>query len=490
VVVLFQYFPDNFVKMLIDRFISVINQPLFVFLKKFFIYADCQMNFFTQYQLLDFMTSEIKFKSMKRIVKVRLYPDKNGREKLRKLQLRCSHLYNRVNYILRQRFLSFGKVIVNDGVLYRLAEDLPEYKALPSDIAQEVLKKLAEDWKSFKKLRELEQKGKLPPHVKKVNPPKYKKDRKRNVTLPMNIYVKSSRSYRLQDYFFELTVPKDINSKRLRIRAKYSILYENIRSFGRAEIFCKAGEWWCYVSVNIPSLESKPTGEKIAGIELGIRNLLTFAVETEKGVEVFQFKSKELVKDYKYWNRRIAKYQSVANRSKHFKTKKLQKLYLKRDRRLKQSINSILNRIVDICKLKGIKEVYIGDLTGVKEGKDFGKLNVLLHNFWIRAYIMKTLKIKLNEAGIGIKPIPEYYTSSNCFKCGSSVKRPHQHYIICPNCGRINADLNGAINILKRRRKDLSLETLFFYNFKWVRGRINSWIPVETGQADKPACSL
>lgn len=428
---------------------------------------------------------------MKKIIKVRLYPTKEEKQKLRELQLRCSYLYNRVNYALRQQYFSFGKVKASEYTLYHIAKDLPEYKSLPSDVAQEVLKKLSEDWKSFLELKKLQEKKKLPPHIKKVSPPRYKKDRKKKQTLPMNIYIKTGRSYRLGNYSFELTVPKDINNKRLKVKAKYSIPYENVKSSGRAEIFCKVGEWWCYVSINLQSPETKLTGEKIAGIDFGIRNLLTLAVETDKGVEVFQFKSRELIKDYKYWNRKIAEYQSILNKSGARTSKRFQKLYVRRDRRLKQSINATLNFVVEICKLRGVKKVYIGDLTGIRKDKDFGKLNVLLHNFWVRAYVMKRLEEKLTEAGIGFEPIPEYNTSSKCFKCGSSVKRPHQHYVICPNCGKLNGDLNGAVNILKRgKRKGIPLEIVSLYHFKWVRGRVNSWIPVATGEGDKPPCSL
>ncbi|WP_081638817.1 RNA-guided endonuclease TnpB family protein [Desulfurobacterium sp. TC5-1] len=427
---------------------------------------------------------------MKRIVKVKLYPTGEEKQKLRQLQLRCSYLYNRVNYILRQQYFSFGNVKVSNGTLYRLAKDLPEYEALPSDIAQEVLKKLSEDWKSFLNLKKLEKKEKLPPNIKKVSPPKYKKDRKKKQTLPMNIYIKTDRSYRLGNYEFELTVPKDINGKRLKVKAKYSIYYENIRNFGRAEVFCKAGEWWCYVTVNLQQEEKQPLGKRLAGIDFGIRNFLTLAVETDKGIEVFQFKSRELIKDYKRWDRKIATYQSILNRSGTKTSKKLQRLYIKRDKKLKQSINSMLNKVIDICVSRGVEKIYIGDLTGIRKDKDFGKLNVLLHNFWIRNYTLKRLKEKLSEAGIGIKPIPEHYTSSRCFKCGNHIKRPHQHYVVCENCGKLNADLNGAINILKRGKKNLSLEIVSFYQFKWIRGRVNSWIPIVMGEGDKPPCSL
>ena len=91
----------------------------------------------------------------------------------------------------------------------------------------------------------------------------------------------------------------------------------------------------------------------------------------------------------------------------------------------------MLNRVVNVCVSREVKTVFVGDLTGIREDKDFGKLNILLHNFWIRDYTLKRLKEKLSEAGIGVKPIPESYTSSKCFKCGKSVKRHHQHYVVC-----------------------------------------------------------
>jgi len=87
-------------------------------------------------------------------------------------------------------------------------------------------------------------------------------------------------------------------------------------------------------------------------------------------------------------------------------------------------------------------------------------------------------------------PIPESYTNSKCLKCGKSVKRPHQHYVVCKNCGKLNADLNGAVNILKRGSKNLSLEIFPLCQFKWIRGKVNSWLPVETGKGDKPPCSF
>jgi len=363
------------------------------------------------------------------------------------------------------------------------------------------LKKLAESWKSFKELKKLEEENKLPPHIKKVSPPKYFKDRKKNQTIPMPIIpIKAPRSYSLGDFSFSFAVPKDFKQtygikKRLEILATYKIPYSSYK-LKRAEIISKNGKWYVHISVEIPKTEINK-GKRInyAGIDLGIRNLITLAVyESDKKLtRVYQFKAKELLKEWKYWNRRIAKYQSKLAKSGHNNSTmafchgltltgsslKLRKLYEKRNKRLKVAIQQMANKIVQILERYGVKEVFVGDLTGIRNGKDYGKeLNKLLHNFWLRKQILEILSYKLEEAGIGLTPIPEAYTSKVCFNCGLKVKRPKQHFIVCSNCGKLHSDTNGAINILKRglKLKSLEWEKIREIHLVWKFKRTNKWI--------------
>jgi hypothetical protein len=47
--------------------------------------------------------------------------------------------------------------------------------------------------------------------------------------------------------------------------------------------------------------------------------------------------------------------------------------------------------------------------------------------------------------------VPEQWTSIMCHKCGHKGIRPKQNLFICTTCGlKLNADLNGALNIGKR----------------------------------------
>jgi len=127
---------------------------------------------------------------LRRTLKVRLYPTAQQKQILRELQIRCAKLWNKANYFIRKGYFKSG-IILSYNQVYNFVKNSPEYKALPTDIAQAVLKKLAESWNSFKELKSLERKGKLPKHFKKVSPPKYFKDKGTKQILPMSVTLSS-----------------------------------------------------------------------------------------------------------------------------------------------------------------------------------------------------------------------------------------------------------------------------------------------------------
>src|SRR5262245_5353747 len=82
----------------------------------------------------------------------RLDPTPDDASALTILGDRVSALWNAANYTCRQSFLA-GTGVPSYPALYRAFRSQPSYRALPSDIAQETLKKLREAWVSFFGLR-------------------------------------------------------------------------------------------------------------------------------------------------------------------------------------------------------------------------------------------------------------------------------------------------------------------------------------------------
>ena len=95
--------------------------------------------------------------------------------------------------------------------------------------------------------------------------------------------------------------------------------------------------------------------------------------------------------------------------------------------------------------------IVVGNLKGVRNNNKGRKANRKINSmpfYRLKEYI----KYKALERGIVVMEVPEYNTSKQCSRCGSmNTKRPSQGIFICKDCRyQINADVNGAKNILKR----------------------------------------
>ncbi len=92
------------------------------------------------------------------------------------------------------------------------------------------------------------------------------------------------------------------------------------------------------------------------------------------------------------------------------------------------------------------------DLSGIRDKIKYSKrLNQQLHN-WNFAQLVDFITYKAQRVGIVVECISERYTSQTCCACGTVNKnnRKTRGLYVC-DCGyRINADRNGANNILQK----------------------------------------
>jgi len=110
---------------------------------------------------------------MRRTNKFRLRPTKEQEKILFGLCEMSAVLWNKLNYIRRQAFFK-GRFDWKEGV----KELYDGFKrVLGSATAQQVIRKNNEAWRSFLALLRLKREGRLPPHIRKVSPPRYWKDR-------------------------------------------------------------------------------------------------------------------------------------------------------------------------------------------------------------------------------------------------------------------------------------------------------------------------
>jgi len=355
-----------------------------------------------------------------------LCPTRNQERKLFELADNCTKMYNEINYKRRQSYFA-GKMNWNTD------EEYHKYKKLiGSATAQQVINKNNEAWKSYFALLKKWKEGELD---EKPKPPGYWKDR----VLGLRIlkYLVRSDSYRLEKRKLKLPFG-------LRIMWKGKNKWEGKQ--GRLEIFYDdlSGRWYAHMPVEVEP-PHQPIGEKRAYLDLGVKCPIVAYVNGE----VFGYRGNSLLADWWYWTHEIAKYQEILNKNGKKTSKRLRKLYRKRQRRFRDVINKIVKDLVEKCWRKGVSEIICGDLKGIREGADFGrKCNAMIHNYWSHRYILRRIREKAEEFGIKVETIDERGTSSICPRCFSPVVTKRGRLFKCQSCGlEAHRDAIGAQNI-------------------------------------------
>ena len=375
---------------------------------------------------------------MKRVNKFRLRPTKEQEEALFMLTEMSVVLYNKVNYKRRQSFFA-GEID------WDTAEEYNEFKKIiGSATAQQIIRKNDEAWKSFLSLLKLKGQGRLPDSIRKVRPPRYWKDRDTGER-ELRTYIRNDCYRIIEDGKKKyLKLPKG-----LKIRIMGNIRWRGKQ--GRLEIYYDRSQkkWYALQSVEVEERWVKSI--KRAYIDLGAVNIITGWIEGEK--EPVQFSGRALLSDWWYWTNKIAKYQSMAKKiNGKYTTRRIQRMFRKRQRRFRHGINTIVSRFVRLCRAKGVGEIVIGDITHIRDRVDYNsKANSMIHNFWSFRYIIDRIKTTAENYGIRVRMITEEYTSSYCPFCGMRGVRRYRGLFYCPECNQImNADVVGVLNIAKK----------------------------------------
>ena len=375
---------------------------------------------------------------MKRVNKFRLRPTKEQEKILLSLCEMSAVLWNKLNFIRRQAFFK-GEFDWKEGV-----DDLyNEFKRiLGSATTQQIIRKNNEAWRSFFSLLKLKNKGKLPSHIRKISPPRYWKDRESGRRKLMTVI--RNDCYRIEEVRGKkwLILPKG-----LRIRITGEIRWRGKQ--GRLEIFYDDGRWYAYqsVEVNQPRRTISPVK---AFVDLGVVNIITAWIEGEK--QPIAFSGKPLLADWWYWSKKIAHYQSIAKKVNGVNiTKRIREYYRIRQLRFRHAINTIVFRFVKLCYDKGVTEIVVGDVSGIRQNNNKNaKVNAMIHNFWSYRYIINRLIMTAENFGIKVKLVKENYTSSICPRCGSTNVYKYKRLFKCLNCSlEAHRDVVGALNIAR-----------------------------------------
>jgi putative transposase len=382
-------------------------------------------------------------REMKRTSIIELIVDKNSEEKLKLLCSLSSKLWNELNYTRRRMF--FEKKGVDLKATYN--EFYEKYKVLiGSATTQQILNKNDEAWKSFFKLLKLKKESKLPPFITRVNPPGYKK--KNNKRSLWSILRKDQ--YKIEDDKIILRGLGVIG----RIELRYKGLIHLKGEQGRLEIHYDPDRkrWYAHISFEVSekavrgvwtNVTKKPGGDLVAGIDIGINNLM--AVYVENGLAKL-VNGRPLKAISHYWRLRIAEYQSMLNKYGLKTSRRLRAMYSKWRRQIKSYVDSRVRQAVEWLYNVGVSIIKIGYPKNIaQENGNFNNVHV-----WTYGYLLRSIYEVAEEYGIAVVYVDEAHTSSKCpihgDGCGKRIKRG---LFKCTKLNKVfNADIVGAYNIL------------------------------------------
>jgi len=380
---------------------------------------------------------------MRRTSVVELVVDKSSEERLKLLCSLSSKLWNEVNYARRRAF--FEKRGVDLKATYK--EYYEKYKTLiGSATTQQVLNKNDEAWKSFFKLLKLKKEGKLPPFITKINPPGYrKKNNKRTLWT-----VLRKDQYRIEGDKIVLKGLRAVGWVELRCRG---LIHLKGRQ-GRMEIHYDQDrrKWYAHISFEVSekavrgvwtNVPRKPKEDLVAGIDVGINNLM--AVYVENGLAKL-VNGRPLKAVSHYWRMRIAEYQSMLNRYGLKTSRRLRSMYSKWRRQVKAYIDSRVRQAIEWLYSIGVSVIKVGyPKYIVQKNGNFNNVHI-----WTYGYLLRRIYEIAEEYGITVVYVDEAYTSSKCpihgEECGKRIKRG---LFKCTKLDKaFNADLVGAFNML------------------------------------------
>lgn len=365
----------------------------------------------------------------------------------------CYHsksLYNYCNYVLRQGLsgklenipefvdlLKEDKYIGEYDLSKRLAElNQVDYRNLPIQTSQQVIKLLYKNWKSFyKTIKQYKTSPKL--FKGKPKPPRYKDKNGKNIVIFTNQQVK------IKDGFINFPKKCGLNS----LKTKVNNLVQ-VRIVPQAT---------CYVVEVVYKKEAQNVelnNNLYLGIDLGLNNFATIVDNTEN--QPFIINGKTIKSDNQFFNKKKAKLMSfVGGRGT---SKRISKLTHKRNCKINDFIHKSSRFIVNYCIENKIKTIVIGLNKNWKQGINIGKRNNQKFVQIPHSKFINKIRYKAEEVGIIVIIHEESYTS----KCDSLALEPikkHETYLgkrkkrglfQSSRNKLINADINGALNILRK----------------------------------------
>lgn len=374
----------------------------------------------------------------------------------------ANNLYNVGLYNIRQYYFQEKQFLTYESN-YHACKENENYALLQAGVAQQILRVVDRSFKSFFNL------------VKKANNGEY---RFQDIKIP---------HYRKKDRMFVLVLQKNaisIRNGKLKLPMSYAFKHQHeglkveIPFPNRIDpstikevriLPCDfSGRYFKIQYVYTVQAEPKSLNEDNAlGIDIGVDNLAT-CVPTNGTPFILNGRGIKSINHR--WNKERARLQSIADKQgiKGGKTKRIYRITEKRNNQVKDAIRKAARYIVDYCILNDIGTIIVGYNKDFKRSVNIGRVNNQTFTNIPFGDLRSTIKNLCERYEIQYIEQEESYTSKSSFldndvlpeynpeqpyKGKFSGKRIYRGLYQSANGTKINADVNGAANILRKANR-------------------------------------
>lgn len=376
----------------------------------------------------------------------------------------AKNLTNQAIYNVRQYYFNEGEYL-NYEKNYALLKSSENYKLLNSNMAQQILKEVDGSFKSFFGLLKLAKKGKYA--FKDCKLPNYlPKDGYTTLVIGFvrlngnKLILPFSNTYKKTHKSVEIIIPPillDKKVKEIRIIPKTNARFFEIQ-----------------YTYEVECAQRDLNKNNALALDLGINNLVTAVSNTGRS---FIIDGKRLKSINQWFNKENTRLQSIKDKQ-HFgkKTTNRQKTIARdRNNKVNDYMNKAARKVIDYCVSNDIGTLIVGYNETFQRGSNIGKRNNQTFANIPYGKLRDKLEYLCELNGITFVKQEESYTSKASFwdkdvipvynndnpkEYMFSGKRIHRGQYRTSSGKTLNADVNGALNIL-RKSSVVSLEALY-----------------------------
>ena len=395
---------------------------------------------------------------------------------LKALCFHSARLYNVGLYSVRQHYFNTNSYLSYNSN-YHECKNNEHFKILLSDCNQQILRLVDRDMQSFFRLLTLKKSGK---YSEKARLPHYKKE---NAVMVCPI---QGRSCRIQkDGKVAIGLTKEFREKyNIPERRVLFTIPKNIRhiqQFQEIRIIPihNGKEFSVEFIYNDTTTKSQVQGDSYMSIDLGVSNFAACTIFSNGDARQFLVDGRRLTNINHYYNKKVSELKSEYTKNKSITdlttTSRMMRLINGRSNRITDYFNRVCHLLVKQCLTYGVSTIVVGYNKGQKQEINLGKVNnqkivsIPYHKFRQKLsnlcveygikYVSQEESYTSKASALDCDTIPTY--GENTERHTFSGKRIHRGLYCSSERLRLNADINGSVNILRKYFKERNENWLY-----------------------------